>query len=66
MVDMPRVILTLLIHCNKAEKQSINVSFENTEVYNRPFCMEELQDALRMIHNPSAEYDETHFHLFKH
>ena len=30
----------------KAEKQTIKFSSDNTEVYNKPFSMEELQDAL--------------------
>ena len=35
---------------NKAEKQNLNFSSAN-EDYNRPFCMEELQDALSRAHD---------------
>ena len=35
---------------NKAEKQNLNFSSAN-EDYNRTFCMEELQDALRRAHD---------------
>ena len=50
----------------KAEKQNINVSSENVEVYNRPFSLEELQDALRRAHDTSAGPDEIHYQLLKH
>ena len=42
----------------KAEKQSIKFSSDNAEVYNRPFSMEELQDALHRAHDTSAGPDE--------
>ena len=35
----------------KVEKQNINVSSENAEVYNRPYSLEELQDILRRAHD---------------
>ena len=38
----------------KAEKQNINFSCENAEVYNIQFSLEELQDALRRAHDTSA------------
>ena len=50
----------------KAEKQNINFSSENVEVYNRPFSLEELQDALRRAHDTSAGPDEIHYQLLKH
>ena len=50
----------------KPEKQTIKVSSDNAEVYNRPFSMEELQDALRRAHDTSAGPDEIHFQLPKH
>ena len=50
----------------KAEKQNINFSSENSEVYNRPFSLEELQDALRRAHGISAGPDEIHYQLLKH
>ena len=50
----------------KAEKQNINFSSENAEVYNRPFSLEELQDALRRAHGISAGPDEIHYQLLKH
>ena len=40
----------------KAEKQNIN----------RPFSLEELQDALHRAHTTSAESDEIHYQLLKH
>ena len=52
--------------CKKAEKHTINFSFDNAEVYNRPFSIEELQDALRRAHDTSAEPDEIHYQLLKH
>ena len=52
--------------CYKAEKQNINFSFENVEVYNRPFSLEELQDALHRAHDTSAGPDEIHYQLLKH
>ena len=50
----------------KAEKQNINFSSENAEVYNRPFFLEELRDALRRTHDTSAGPDEIHYQLLKH
>ena len=48
----------LLIH--------FNFSSENAEVYNSPFSLEELQDALRKAHDTSAGPDEIHYQLLKH
>ena len=45
----------------KAEKQTINFSSDNAEVYNRPFSM-----ALRRAHATSAGPDEMHYQLLKH
>ena len=53
------------IRCN-AENQNINFSSENAEVYNRPFSLEELQDALCRAHDTSAGPDEIHYQLLKH
>ena len=50
----------------RAEKQNINFSSKNVEVYNRPFSLEELQDALRRAHDTSAGPDEIHYQLLKH
>ena len=50
----------------KAEKQNINFSSEIAEVYNRPFSLEELQDALHRAHDTSAGPDEIHYQLLKH
>ena len=50
----------------KAEKQTIKVSSDNAEVYNRLFYMEDLQDALRRAHDTSAGPDEIHYQLLKH
>ena len=50
---------------NKAEKQTISFSSDNAEVDNRPFSMEELQDALRSAHDTSAGPDAIHYQLFK-
>ena len=49
-----------------AEKQTIKFSSHNAEVYNGPFSMEELQDALRRAHDTSAGPDEIHYQLLKH
>ena len=51
---------------NKAENQNLNFSSENVELYNRPFCMIELQDALRRAHHSSTGPDEIHYRLLKH
>ena len=51
----------------KTDKHNIN--FENAEnawVYNRPFSLEELQDALRSAHDTSVGPDEIHYQLLKH
>ena len=53
------------VHC-KVEKQNINFSSKNAEVYNRPFSLEELQDALRRTRDTSAGPDEIHYMLLKH
>ena len=50
----------------KAEKQTINFSSDNAEVYNKPFSMEELRDALRRAHDISTVPDEIHYQLLKH
>ena len=50
----------------KAEKQTITFSSDNAEVYNRPFSMKELQDALRRAHDTSVGPDEIHYQLLKH
>ena len=50
----------------KAEKQTIKVSSDNAEVYNKPLSMEELRDALRRAHDTSAGPDEIHYQLLKH
>ena len=50
----------------KAEKQNINFSSDNVEVYNMPFSLEELQDALRRARNTSEGPDEIHYQLLKH
>ena len=51
--------------CHKGEKQNLNFSSENVEVYNRPFSMEELQDALHRAHDTSAGPDEIHYQILK-
>ena len=50
----------------RAEKNNINILSENVEVYNMPFCLEELQDALRRPRDTSAGPDEIHYQLLKH
>ena len=50
----------------KAEKQNINFTSENVEVYNRSFSLEELQDALRRAHDTSTGPDKIHYQLLKH
>ena len=50
---------------NKAEKQKLNFSFQNIEVYNRPFSVEELQDVLRRAYDTSAGVDEIHYQRLK-
>ena len=51
---------------NKAEKQTILFSSDNAEVYNMPFSMEYLPDALRRDHDTSAGPDEIHYQLLKY
>ena len=48
----------------KAEKQNLNFSSDNGEVY-RPFSIEELQDALHRAHDTSAGEDKMHYQLLK-
>ena len=48
---------------NKAEEENLNFSSENVEVYNRPLCIEELQDALCRAHDTSEGPDEMHCQL---
>ena len=71
MTEMPRLIVTLLMHWQimfliilpllsasvrkKAEKQTIKVSSDNAEVYNKPLSMEELRDALRRAMIPQQD-----------
>ena len=50
----------------KAENQTINLSSDNVEVHNRPFSIEELQDALCRAHDTSAGPDEIYYQLLKH
>ena len=50
----------------KAEKQTLIFLSDTAEVYNRPFSMEELRDALRRSHDTSAGQDEIHYQLLKH
>ena len=52
--------------CKKGEKQTIKFSSDNAEVYNKPFSMEELRDALHRAHDTSAGPDEIHYQLLKH
>ena len=49
----------------KAEKQNINFSSKTAEVYNMPFSLEELQDALCRAHDTPAGPDEIHHQLLK-
>ena len=49
-----------------AEKQTIKFSSDNAEVYNKPFSMEDLHNALRRAHDISAGPDEIHYQLLKH
>ena len=51
---------------HKAEKQNLNFSSENVEVYNRPLSIQELQDALRRANDTSAGPDEIHYQLLNH
>ena len=51
---------------NKAEKQNMNFSSETVDAYNRPHCMDELQDALRRARDTSAGPDEILYQLLKH
>ena len=50
----------------RAERENLSFSSQNVEVYNRPFSMQELQDALRRAHDTSARPDEIHYQLLKH
>ena len=50
----------------KSEKETIKMLSDNAEVYNKPFSMEVLRDALRRAHDTSARPDEIHYQLLKH
>ena len=50
----------------KADRQNLNLSSENVEVYNIPFSMHELKDVLRRAHDTSAGPDKIHYQLLKH
>ena len=50
----------------KADKQTITFSSDNDEVYNKPFSIEELRDALRRAHETSAAPNEINYQLLKH
>ena len=47
-------------------KSRLKFSSDNAEVYNKPFSMEELRDALRRAHDTSVGPDEIHYQLLKH
>ena len=47
----------------KAERQNRNFSYENIEVYNRPFFIQKLHDCLCRAHATSAGPDEIHHQL---
>ena len=47
-------------------KSRLKFSSDNAELYNKPFSMEELRDALRRAHDTSAGPDEIHYQLLKH
>ena len=51
---------------NKAQQHSPNFSSENAEVINRPFSVEESQDALDISHDTSVGLDEIYDQLLKH
>ena len=52
--------------CVRKLKSRILTFHQNVEVYNRPFSMEELQNALRRAHDTSAGPDEIHYQRLKH
>ena len=58
--------MPLHLFARKLEKQTIKFSSDNAEVYNKPFSMEELRDALRRAHDTSAGPDEIHYQILKH
>jgi len=48
---------------NKAEKQPINFTSGNAEVYNELFSVEELRDALHRSHDTAVGPDDIHYQL---
>jgi len=51
---------------NKAEKQPIDFTSGNAEVYNELFSVEELRDALHRSHDTAVGPDDIHYQLLKH
>ena len=49
-----------------AEKQRLNFSSDNTEIYNKEFKMSELLDALSKAHDTATGPDEVHYQFIKH
>ena len=81
MIEMSRFTATLLMHwqitflshntssafsTDAFTKLKSKMLTFHLKVYNMPFCMEELQEALRRAHNTSAGPDEIHYHILKH
>ena len=59
LIILPLLSAQMTLHVRKkAEKQTLKVSSDNAEVYNMPFSMEELQNALRRAHATSGGPDE--------
>lgn len=48
------------------EKSRIRFETDNTEIYNLPFCMSELEDALKQSNDTSTGPDNIHYQMLKH
>ena len=50
---------------SKKKKTLIKLTFDNTESYNQPFILSELQNSLSKSNNSASSSDEIHYTLLK-
>ena len=53
-------------HKKKAEKKKLKFTSNNSENYNKPFSLSELEQSLNKSHDTSAGPDDIHYQLLKH
>lgn len=51
---------------SQQEKNPIKFESDNTEIYNLPFCLSELEDSLKQSHDTSTGPDNIHYQMLKH